>query len=485
VGRPIDWQPLADNDPVPGDPVAVADLARHYRRTAEAIQAAAAGLRKIIAPATGLVGKSVDGFRDDATQVADSIEKAHGRYAAAGHALAGYTPVLDHAQARSLEARAAAIQAQADLHDATRRANGPPPDGADPLSVDAAKASAERDATDAEDRLAIARGKLAEATADRDRAAERAAQAINDIIDHDGLRDGWWDNWGAKLTNIVADVAGTIATVCGILSLVVGWIPIVGQALAAVLGTIALVASVISLIANLALYLTGKGDLIDVVFDAISVATFGLGRVASNAAKVSYRGMRGAARITAGRAASRPLPGQTSQALLKDLAKGTAGMRRVAARRAMKFADRQGVVPPLAAIWGSLRSTGPEFTSGVRTLQGADWGNVVRNLPGDFRTTFAGTSDDGFRAFFSKLYGDPGGADYAIGHRALADAIGTDAKVAKHATRAVVQHFGQIGSSLTGSGVDGYQAYKNVSGLLSNDPTPSARLNLPTTTGVL
>jgi hypothetical protein len=285
------------------------------------------------------------------------------------------------------------------------------------------------------------------------------------------------------VTNIVATVAGTTATVCGILSLVVGWIPIVGQALAAVLGTIALVVSVIWLIANLALYLTGKGDLIDVVFDAISV---GLGRVASNAAKVSYRGMRGAARITAGRAASRPLPGQTSGGLLEDHAGWAAGMTRRAALRGIRRSDEQGLFPSFTDISRSFRSTGPEFTEGVRTVRGADWGDSVRNLPGDFRATFAGTSEDGVRAFFSKLYGDPGGAENAIGHRALADAIRTDSVVTKHANRAVAQHMAQIVSSLTGSGVDGYQAYQNVSGLVSDKPTPAGRLNLPTTpAGVL
>jgi hypothetical protein len=252
-----------------------------------------------------------------------------------------------------------------------------------------------------------------------------------------------------------------------------------------VLGTIALVASVISLIANLALYLTGKGDLIDVVFDAISVATFGLGRVASNAAKVSYGGMRGAARSAAGRLASRPVPGETSGGLLAKFVPHAAQMSRRAARGRMRSADAQGLFPSLADVWRSVRSTAPEFTNSLRTLGGADWGKVLASLPRDFRATFAGTTDDGVRAFFSKLYGDPDGAKHAIDHRALADAIRTDGKVAKYATQAVAQHFAQIGSSLTGSGVDGYQAYRNVSGLVSDKPTPTERLNLPTTAGVL
>jgi len=232
---------------------------------------------------------------------------------------------------------------------------------------------------------------------------------------------------------------------------------------------------VISLIANLALYLTGKGQFTSVVLDAISVTTFGLGRVASSAAKVSYRGMRGAARIAVGRAASRPQAGQTSSDLLAEFVPQAAGMSRRAARATMRFADTQGLFPSLAKAGRSLRSAGPEFVASLDTLRDTDWGKVIRNVPGDFGATFSGTTDDGVRAFFSKLYGDPESAKHAIGHLRLADAIRTDAKVAKYATHAVAQHMTQIASGLTGSGVDGYQGYQNVSGLWSDEPS----LNLP------
>jgi hypothetical protein len=298
-------------------------------------------------------------------------------------------------------------------------------------------------------------------------------------MDHDDLGDSWWDNWGAKVVQTIADVAGVVATVCGILSLVVGWIPIVGQALAAMLGAIALVASVISLVANLTLYLTGKGDLMSVVLDAISVATFGLGRVASSAARVSYRGLRGAARLSAGRMAARPLAGQSSAQILRQLAGESAGMSRAAARGLVRRANRQGLVPPGDAIWRSLRSTGSDFADGARSLRSADWGNVVRSLPSDFRATFAGTGDDGARAFFARLYGDPDGATDALAHRAIPAVIRGDAEVASQVNRAVAQHVTQIVSSLTGSGVDGYQGYTNiVSPMFTGGPTPAQQLNL-------
>lgn len=40
--RPVDWTPLAASDPVPGDPEAVAALARRYQQTADAIEQTAA-----------------------------------------------------------------------------------------------------------------------------------------------------------------------------------------------------------------------------------------------------------------------------------------------------------------------------------------------------------------------------------------------------------------------------------------------------------
>jgi len=298
-------------------------------------------------------------------------------------------------------------------------------------------------------------------------------------MDHDGLKDGWWDNWGADVAAFVAKWAGRIATVCGIASLLVGWIPIVGQALAAVLGTIALVASVVSLVCNLALYLTGRGDLLNVVLDVVSVATFGLGRVAGAAAKVGYRGLRGASRLRAGTLASRPAAGQPSRQLLDDLVPAAANVSRRSARNAVNLANRHGLVPPGSAAWRSLKSAGRDVSDAVGTVRSADWGNVIRNLPRDFRTTCAGTFDDGGRAFFAKLYGDPDGVANVAGHRSLAEAIRSSPEVASHANRAVAQHVTQITSSLTGSGVDGYQAFTNIRDGIVGAPTPAEQLNVP------
>lgn len=47
MGRPTDWQPLADSDPVPGDPAGISSEAAHLSGVAQMIQGQVAQLHKI------------------------------------------------------------------------------------------------------------------------------------------------------------------------------------------------------------------------------------------------------------------------------------------------------------------------------------------------------------------------------------------------------------------------------------------------------
>lgn len=49
MGRPWDWQPLADSDPVPGDPAGISAEAARLANAAELIAGQAAMLHKIAA----------------------------------------------------------------------------------------------------------------------------------------------------------------------------------------------------------------------------------------------------------------------------------------------------------------------------------------------------------------------------------------------------------------------------------------------------
>lgn len=281
MSRPLDWSPLAGSDPVPGDPDLVRELARRYGRTASAISTAAANLRKISGGKVGWTGKAGPELRERAGDVAETVGKAHDRYSDASTALSHYATSLELAQDKADAALRDAKSAENDARAARAAANGvDDPTGAGASDL-AKHQAAEHTANTA---LSNARTKLGEATDARDRAGKKAADALHNAAKKQ--HDSMWDKI-AKVLDAIANVAGIIATICGVLSLLVGWVPVIGQALAAILGTIALIASAIALVCHLALLIGGKGDLGDVIMDIISVASFGIGRAFSGAAKLS------------------------------------------------------------------------------------------------------------------------------------------------------------------------------------------------------
>ena len=317
--RPADWQPLADADPVPGDPYDVAGLGRQFRATAELIASASQRLKTMC---TDEFWDSDAGaaFRQRSDDTAGKLSKAYARYDAAAAALGtdpgdaspstparpNYAGSLEEAQAQSARALPAAQDAAATQRAVMSQLQAYPqilapdslvPDGSgrlrpallDPPEVLALKRHYNAAAGD----LASAAAMLARAMQLRDAAAANASGLIASVIDSDGLGDSWWDHVTsfidehAALLSTISAIAGWVATACGTLALVVGWIPVVGQALAAVLGTVALAASVVALISDVLLEIGGKGSWADIALDVIAVASFGLGRAAAGALRDS------------------------------------------------------------------------------------------------------------------------------------------------------------------------------------------------------
>jgi hypothetical protein len=104
VGRPREWWPLSDADPVPGDPETLAGLGRQMAAAAAEIERMAAALPKICASD---VWDSEAGaqFRSKAATTAAGIGKAHGRFRAVATALGsaafggtGYAAALQECQ---------------------------------------------------------------------------------------------------------------------------------------------------------------------------------------------------------------------------------------------------------------------------------------------------------------------------------------------------------------------------------------------------
>jgi len=388
MGRPVDWSPLAGSDPVPGDHYEVARMGRHYSDVADAIERAASKLRQLAGGNDGQESDAVDALDDSCQEVADDISRAHERYAGVGAALTAYAPELEQAQADSLAALTAAQQADSDHRAATtRQDNARSPGESDAAQTDLDAASTA---------LTNARTKLQDAIDRRDRAARTAIEAIKNVQDSGDLNDSWWDNWGHKIVEAIQKVASVVAMVAGILALCVGWIPIIGQALAGILGTIALVASAISLICNIALAATGYGSWWQVGLDAIAVASFGLGRVLTTAARASTTTVQGVSRMGAG-----TLAAQDGALTIRGLMGGSelAGISRTAAR-GLRVDGLAAQALTGRNILGTLRAIPGSFAGDLSALTtGANWAAARTAIGPAFRSIFTG---GGARA----LYGE-------------------------------------------------------------------------------
>jgi len=315
VTRPgSDWHPLVEDgrDPVPGDPQAIEELSGRLRATADTITATARALRRL----SNLESWDSDAGREfagKAGEVADDVSKAYSRYDTAASALTQYRSDLEGIQREAESLRRQAQDADADRRTAQQQLDAAPPP--DPQVIGPSERDAHEVAVrNADARLGEARHKLEGLRGRHRDAGNAAAGRIETAMDADDLNDSFLDDLRDAL-KVISKICGIIATVCGILSLLVGWIPVIGQALAAVLGTIALIASAISLVCNILLWFNGDASWKDVAWDALSVASFGVGRIFGSAAKLSRLAARSKAWEAAKGLARVRNPGMNSAAI--------------------------------------------------------------------------------------------------------------------------------------------------------------------------
>jgi hypothetical protein len=307
MARPTDWSPLADSDPVPGDPQRIGEQAAHLASAAQQIQGQVSQLRAIAAGQSDERGLHVDKLKSASADVAGSLEQVVGRYQKTSSALSAWVPELEYAQSQSLKALYQAQDAAA-----RERANQPIPwpSNYQPTAQDNQDDQARATALSrAADDLAAARAMLDAATSYRDQKGRETRNKIENAI-HDGLADSWLDShvgsaWAgfsdwvaehADCLRTVANVASWIATGAGLLALCVGWIPIVGQVVAVAADAVATLAAAVSLVCHLLLAITGHGSWLDVALDAIMVITFGMGRAFAKVTKQGFTAARAASR---------------------------------------------------------------------------------------------------------------------------------------------------------------------------------------------
>jgi hypothetical protein len=171
VSRPVDWQPLAGADPVPGDPVAVQGVARQYRYLADELGAQVSVLQRIAddkrwdADAGRVFAAQVHGFCTD-------LGRVRSRFEAVAGALAGYAPRLAEAQQEADAALLAARSAETVIRSnpSTTPATSVRRYELDTASLD----------------LSAADRRLQQAVQVRDAAAQRAGQIIRAQLDGPG-----------------------------------------------------------------------------------------------------------------------------------------------------------------------------------------------------------------------------------------------------------------------------------------------------------
>jgi hypothetical protein len=259
--RPRDWSPLAPSDPVPGDPQAIRDEARHMQDLAKSLRDQAHEL-KIIGHGEGLKGKYADKLRDKSNEleqhlreVAERYEHTHGYLSYWADELEGMQAesvrILRAAQATEDDTRAKAAHAQAAGH--------PPAAHPDPH----------------DDPMQPHHRALQALTNHRDERAGYYARKIRSASD-DIIKDSPWEHvedvvgdvLNNKWVKLFFEIASWVVTIVGLIALVLtpaGWIMALVTAL-----TIAIAAK------DLVALATGNGSWFDVGMDILGFAGVGL-----------------------------------------------------------------------------------------------------------------------------------------------------------------------------------------------------------------
>ncbi|WP_146057081.1 MULTISPECIES: putative T7SS-secreted protein [unclassified Streptomyces] len=271
--RARDWVPLTDDgkDPVPGDWEEVKFAAQQYRGMADLIRRCSDTLDSVDEESATWTGNSAKVFREMATDLGDRVGKAHGRYDATAEALEEYWPKLEAAQEDSEELRKQAAGHQETLDTYLPLASAA--EDEDSESHDRLGEYEEQCET-AASCISALRVQLAEVVAAKNAAARKAAEAINDFIKNDGLKNssGFWKGFRDVL-GAIGTAAGKIGAAAGLLALALGWIPFIGQTLGGLLAVVAIAGTALSLIGNMA-----NGNWKGAAFDTLGLVLPGVGR---------------------------------------------------------------------------------------------------------------------------------------------------------------------------------------------------------------
>ena len=267
--RPRDWRPLADADPVPGDPDAILDEVGHMRQVASMLRQEAKDLR-VIGRGDGLKGRYADALRHGADglevhlrETAERYERVHGHLTGWAYALEGLQAEAD----RIL--RNAQLVAELDRPGRTHSDDDP---------LDGHRTS------------------LARVVAQRDERAAHFASLIRHEID-DKIKDSPWewfkdavDDWSGEIS-LVVDAMSWAASIIALAALATtppGWVA--GLAVWLSVGVLA---------GHLMLASAGDGSWADIAMDTFGLLTMQVGTLALNELRAVRNATKAAAQLAA------------------------------------------------------------------------------------------------------------------------------------------------------------------------------------------
>ncbi|MFI9611328.1 hypothetical protein ACIHCM_06490 [Streptomyces sp. NPDC052023] len=250
--RPVDWQPLCESDPVPGDPEEIRAEVRHMVSVAKKLRDQAKNLKAISGEDT-LKGKYVKRLREESGTLEKHMREVAGRYERVHGHLTKWANELEDFQSDADKVLHQAKEKQGEI-EAEKKTEAD--------SADKGTPRPSASGTD-HDPLQPYRSRLNDITGARDTRANHHAGKIRDEIE-DVIEDSLWDDvkgWvhdHADEIKAFIDVLGWVATVAGFLAL-------------AIPGLNLLILGIAALTIGLRLLLVASGDAswTDVIFDVV------------------------------------------------------------------------------------------------------------------------------------------------------------------------------------------------------------------------
>ncbi|AQS68199.1 putative T7SS-secreted protein [Streptomyces pactum] len=283
--RPRDWHPLAETDPVPGDPAEIRDEVTHMKNVASSLRDQAGRLRDI-KDDDELKGKYAGKLRDESEVLEKHLREVASRYERVHVHLTNWANELEEFQgtADKVLTNAKKEQEEVEAEKSKKDARGDD--------------SSKRADSDPEDPLQKYRNQLNGITGDRDSRAGHYAKQIRDEIS-DIIEDSFWDDFkGLIHDNIdkikwVLDALGWVASALGTLAPFLVWIPIIGPAL----GAIALGLSIFIAASRLILFFAGEASMTEVLMDCVGLVAFAAGAKMLTKLKTANQAVKSASKV--------------------------------------------------------------------------------------------------------------------------------------------------------------------------------------------